>query len=168
MKNKDRGKRRQSRFRVGADIGGTFTDIVFLNDEGTLFTKKVSSSVDDYARAIVEVGLSYEQNATEALRVLEEVAEEWAATDHAREVMVEEAPQVQALLALGDSAVTARVVVQVQPGEQFPAERQLRSLIKTRFDERGIEIPFPRRTVYVKSADGGPGVSDADAAAAGA
>ncbi len=54
MKNKDRGKRRQSRFRVGADIGGTFTDIVFLNDEGTLFTKKVSSSVDDYARAIVE------------------------------------------------------------------------------------------------------------------
>ena len=121
-----------------------------------------------YARAIVEVGLSYEQNATEALRVLEEVAAEWAATDHAREVMVEEAPQVQALLALGDSAVTARVVVQVQPGEQFPAERQLRSLIKTRFDERGIEIPFPRRTVYVKSADGGPGVSDADAAAAGA
>ena len=43
-----------SQFRLGADIGGTFTDIVFLNDEGTLYTKKVSSSVDDYARAVVE------------------------------------------------------------------------------------------------------------------
>ena len=43
-----------SRFRVGADIGGTFTDIVFLDEDGRLFTKKVSSSVDDYARAVVQ------------------------------------------------------------------------------------------------------------------
>jgi N-methylhydantoinase A len=42
------------RFRVGIDIGGTFTDIVFLDEDGRLHTKKVSSSVDDYARAIVE------------------------------------------------------------------------------------------------------------------
>ena len=41
-------------FRVGVDIGGTFTDIVFLNDAGHLLTRKVSSSVDDYARAIAE------------------------------------------------------------------------------------------------------------------
>src|SRR5262245_7521734 len=40
--------------RVGVDIGGTFTDIVFLDDEGRIHTKKVSSSVDDYARAIVD------------------------------------------------------------------------------------------------------------------
>ena len=43
-----------SNFRLGVDIGGTFTDIVFLNDEGELYTHKVSSSVDDYARAIIE------------------------------------------------------------------------------------------------------------------
>ena len=30
-------------FRVGVDIGGTFTDIVFLGDGGERFTKKVSS-----------------------------------------------------------------------------------------------------------------------------
>ena len=41
-------------FRVGVDIGGTFTDIVFLDPSGRLHTRKVSSSVDDYARAIVE------------------------------------------------------------------------------------------------------------------
>ena len=54
MANRERQPPRESRYRVGVDIGGTFTDIVFLNDEGTLFTKKVSSSVEDYARAIVE------------------------------------------------------------------------------------------------------------------
>ena len=118
-----------------------------------------------FARAIVTVGLSYEQDAAEALAVLEDVAREWAETEHAKDVMVEEAPQVQALMDLGDSAVTARIVVQVRPGEQFPAERDLRKLIKARFDERGVEIPFPRRTVYVKSLGEG---DDADAAAAGA
>src|SRR5918992_263054 len=41
-------------FRVGVDIGGTFTDIVFLGADGTLHTKKISSSVDNYARAIAE------------------------------------------------------------------------------------------------------------------
>jgi N-methylhydantoinase A len=57
------------RFRVGVDIGGTFTDIVLLDADGTIHTKKVSSSVDDYARAIVdglgevfsETGLAGEQ-----------------------------------------------------------------------------------------------------------
>jgi N-methylhydantoinase A len=44
-------------FRVGVDIGGTFTDIVFLGDDGAHFTRKVSSTVEDYARAIAE-GLS--------------------------------------------------------------------------------------------------------------
>ena len=42
-----------SGFRGGVDIGGTFTDIVFLNNRGELHIKKVSSSVDNYARAIV-------------------------------------------------------------------------------------------------------------------
>ena len=43
-----------TRFRVGVDIGGTFTDIVFLGDDATLHTKKVSSSVENYARAIAD------------------------------------------------------------------------------------------------------------------
>jgi N-methylhydantoinase A len=43
-----------SRFRVGVDIGGTFTDIVLLDADGRIHTRKVSSSVSDYAQAIVE------------------------------------------------------------------------------------------------------------------
>ena len=40
--------------RVGIDIGGTFTDIVCLEAGGRIRVKKVSSSPDDYARAIIE------------------------------------------------------------------------------------------------------------------
>ena len=40
--------------RVGVDIGGTFTDIVVWANDGEVVVKKVSSSVDDYARAIID------------------------------------------------------------------------------------------------------------------
>lgn len=41
-------------FRIGVDIGGTFTDIVALRSDGALFSKKVLSTPDDYSRAIEE------------------------------------------------------------------------------------------------------------------
>jgi N-methylhydantoinase A len=41
-------------YRVGVDVGGTFTDIVLLGSDGTIHTKKVSSSVGNYAQAIVD------------------------------------------------------------------------------------------------------------------
>jgi N-methylhydantoinase A len=43
-----------TRYRVGVDIGGTFTDIVFLGEHSERLTKKVSSTVDNYATAIVD------------------------------------------------------------------------------------------------------------------
>src|SRR5262245_54523797 len=41
-------------YRVGVDIGGTVTGIVLLGDDGTIHTKKISSSVENYAQAIVD------------------------------------------------------------------------------------------------------------------
>ena len=43
-----------SGYRIGVDIGGTFTDIVLLDDDGNVISKKISSSVENYAHAIVE------------------------------------------------------------------------------------------------------------------
>jgi N-methylhydantoinase A len=40
--------------RVGADIGGTFTDIVFLDADSSVRTLKVLSTPDDFGRAIVD------------------------------------------------------------------------------------------------------------------
>ena len=41
-------------FRIGVDIGGTFTDIVFLGDDGRVLTRKVASTPDDYSRAVLD------------------------------------------------------------------------------------------------------------------
>lgn len=44
-------------YKIGVDIGGTFTDIVILDDAGNIFTKKLLSSPPDYSESI-EVGVS--------------------------------------------------------------------------------------------------------------
>ena len=41
-------------YRLGVDIGGTFTDITLLARDGTLLSKKILSTPDDYSRAIEE------------------------------------------------------------------------------------------------------------------
>ena len=40
--------------RLGVDIGGTFTDVVLLGDDGSVRTAKVLSTPDDYARGVVD------------------------------------------------------------------------------------------------------------------
>lgn len=40
--------------RIGIDVGGTFTDIVAIADDGEVSIRKVPSTVDDYSRAIAE------------------------------------------------------------------------------------------------------------------
>src|SRR5689334_16665123 len=41
------------RTRVGADIGGTFTDLVLIDQDGGVVRKKVPSTTGDYAQGIV-------------------------------------------------------------------------------------------------------------------
>ena len=41
-------------FRVGVDIGGTFTDVVFLSEQGGVHVKKIVSTPDDYSRAVLD------------------------------------------------------------------------------------------------------------------
>ena len=41
-------------YRLGIDIGGTFTDLVLVGSDGSVRTGKLASTPDDYGRAIVE------------------------------------------------------------------------------------------------------------------
>jgi N-methylhydantoinase A len=41
------------RYRAGVDVGGTFTDIVLLGADGSIHTRKVPSTADDYGRGVV-------------------------------------------------------------------------------------------------------------------
>ena len=48
-----------------------------------------------------------------------------------------------------ESAVIVRARIKTLPGKQWAAGRAFNGIVKRVFDERGIEIPFPHRTLYL-------------------
>ena len=50
----------------------------------------------------------------------------------------------------GDSAVIIRGRIKVRPGRQWRVGREYNRRVKNRFDELGIEIPFPQRTLHFR------------------
>jgi small conductance mechanosensitive channel len=100
-----------------------------------------------YMRAIVKVGVAYEQDVEKGMKTLEEIADKWA--EENKDIVLE-APIVQGVLSLGSSEVTLRVSIKVKPMTHWGAERELKRRIKDTFDKKGIEIPFPRQVVYLR------------------
>lgn len=121
--------------------------------------KRVGNWNRGWARAVVEVGVAYEQELGRSLEALKKIGEEWAER-HADIVL--EPPEVHGILGLNGSDVTVRLVVKIDNtnNDRLPAERELRRRVKQVFDRDGIEIPFPRQVVYFRSD------ATADAAAA--
>jgi small conductance mechanosensitive channel len=106
-----------------------------------------------WMRAVVPVGVAYEQDAGKAMRIMETVGKQWA--EERRDIVLEE-PEVQGIMSFDDSSISLRLVIKVRPLQQWGAERELRYRLKEAFDHQGIEIPFPRRVVYTRhKADGG-------------
>jgi len=114
---------------------------------------RVGNKSQNWSRAVVDVGVGYDEDLGRAKRVLAEVAHDlWEDEDY-RSVIIEE-PEVTGVEALTPDAITLRVLVKTAPMEQWAIARELRQRIKARFDHEGIEIPFPQRVVWHR--DGKP------------
>ncbi len=100
-------------------------------------------------RALVDVGVAYEENIDRVLSVLEELSLRFAADNSD----IIEGPTVLGVVELDDSAVIIRIVARTVAMAQWKVERDLRLLIKTEFDSLGIEIPYPRRVLYSRPED---------------
>jgi len=108
---------------------------------------RVGNKSQNWSRAVVDIGVSYDEDLGHARRVLTEVAHELWEDDDYRSVIVEE-PEVTGVEALTPDAITLRVLVKTAPMEQWAIARELRQRIKARFDHEGIEIPHPQRVVW--------------------
>ena len=100
-----------------------------------------------YMRAVVEVGIAYEQDVERGMKALEEIANKWA--EENKDIVLEP-PIIQGVLSLGSSDVTLRIAIKVKSMTHWGAERELKRRIKDTFDKKGIEIPFPRQVVYLR------------------
>ncbi|GGH74142.1 small conductance mechanosensitive channel [Pullulanibacillus pueri] len=97
-------------------------------------------------RALVDIGISYDEDIDEALKVIQEVCEQVAQ----QEENIVEGPDVIGVQALNSSDVVLRVIAQTKNGEQFGVERTLKKAIKEALDAHNIEIPFPHQVMVHK------------------
>ena len=103
-----------------------------------------------WSRAILDIGVSYDTDIDQASDIMNAVADElWQENDP--DLTILEAPSVWGVQELGNDAVVIRLVVKTDPSEQWAVGRVLRARIKKAFDEAGIEIPFPQRTVWIRN-----------------
>ena len=112
--------------------------------------RRVANMTQDWGRAVLDIEVSYDTDISRAKAVIKEVADGvWR--EQIPNATITEEPQIAGVQGLGESAVVIRVMARTEPGEQFAATRELRGRIKEAFDEAGIEIPFPQRSVWVRS-----------------
>lgn len=114
---------------------------------------RVSNLTHGWSRAVIDVGVSYRENADDVMRVLSEIGQELYADPQFRLLMLSE-PEILGLDALADSAIIIKLMVKTRPLHQWTIKREYLRRIKKRFDELGIEIPFPHRTVYHRWEEG--------------
>lgn len=94
--------------------------------------------------AIVDVSIAYEGNINKAEEVIEELLKELPS----RYEEFVDVPELLGVQNLGQSDVVLRIVAEVTPMNHWKMARVLRKELKNRFDEKQIEIPFPRLVMY--------------------
>jgi moderate conductance mechanosensitive channel len=151
----------------------TLRVVVLRDGEGIMHVvpnseiKVVSNKTRGWSRAVVDVGVPYDENVDRALEVLRDEAAQFS-TDKAWGSQLDGPVEVLGVESLSDSAVVLRTMIRTQPGSQWNVAREFRRRIKNRFDQENLEIPFPQRRVHVR-VEGGPAGPDPVAhAAAGA
>ncbi len=100
-----------------------------------------------WSRIVLDVGVAYKENMEDVFKVLNEVGIELA--NHPElGLKVLDPPKVLRLNGFDASQLTIRMLGVCKPLTQWELTGWLRLRIKQRFDEEGIEIPFPHQTIY--------------------
>lgn len=123
------------------DVNGT----VWYVPNGEIL--RVGNQSQNWARAVIDVSVGYQEDLVRVQQVLREVAHDMWEDEDYRGIIIEE-PEVTGVEKLATDAITVRVMVKTAPLEQWAVARTLRQRIKARFDHEGIEIPFAQRVVW--------------------
>ena len=112
--------------------------------------RRVGNMSQLWAKAIMEIDVAYDTDLDLAMETMKTVADGvW--NEQLEEATIVEEPVISGIQNFGADAITIRLSVKTEPAEQWSTGRVLRKRLKEAFDEAGIEIPFPQRTVWLRS-----------------
>lgn len=148
------------RTTVLRDLSGALH--VFRN--GSIAT--LANSTKNWSASVFDIGVAYKEDTDEVADVMKKVAAELQADpDFAAKIL--QPLEVFGVDSFGDSAIVVKARIKTRPMEQWTVGREYRRRLKRAFDQHGIEIPFPHRTLYWGQQPAGLKPTQAEAASQG-
>ncbi|MGI9017828.1 MAG: mechanosensitive ion channel family protein [Euzebya sp.] len=138
-------------------VEGVTLRVTRLRDvEGTVWhipngeIRRVGNLSQLWSRSLLDIGVAYDTDLDHAGEVITRIATEMAQHPDWAESILEPA-ELWGVQQFGPSEVVLRLVIKTQAASQWKVNREFRARIKKAFDAEGIEIPFPQRTVWLRS-----------------
>lgn len=118
---------------------------VHIFPNGTITT--LSNMTHEYSYYVFNVGVAYKEDTDHVVEVLEQIGDEMIRDEKYKPLIL--APlEVLGVDQFGDSAVMIKARFKTVPVQQWTVGREMNRRIKKKFDEVGIEMPFPHRSIY--------------------
>ena len=107
----------------------------------------LSNMTRQFSYYVFDLGVAYKENTDRVVEVIKEVGAT-ILNDPEYAPFIKEPIEVLGVDQFADSAVIIKARIKTEPIKQWMVGRELNRRFKKRFDELGIEIPFPHSTLY--------------------
>ncbi len=116
---------------------------------------RVRNDSQEWARAVLDVAVAHDADLDTVYAVLEETGRTLRQDPDFGDALLED-PAVWGVQSVDSDGVLVRIAVRTVPLQQWGVTRELRRRVKEALDAAGVDIPYPRRPVYVREgADAG-------------
>lgn len=123
------------------DLTGT----VHVFPNGTINT--LSNMTLNWSGYVMDIGVAYKEDLDSVIDTIEEVGKSLQENSPVGRYILEPI-EVFGVDDFGDSAIIVKARLKTMPGQQWLVGRAYRKQLKYAFDKKGIEIPFPHRSLY--------------------
>ncbi len=108
---------------------------------------RVKNMTKGYSYFVFDIGVAYREDVDRVMAVLVEIAADLRADPlYAADIL--EPLEMLGVDRFDESAIIIRCRLKTLPSQQWRIGREMNRRIKKTFDAKGIEIPFPHRTIY--------------------
>jgi small-conductance mechanosensitive channel len=123
------------------DLSGVYHIIPFSSVD------VVSNFTRDFSFWVIDIGIAYREDMGAARQAIFDAFEEVRLHPEVGGFVLADLEWF-GLESFGDSAMMLRARIKTWPARQWAVGRAYNEILKRIFDERGIEIPFPQRTLW--------------------
>lgn len=107
----------------------------------------LANMTKDWSAMVFDIGIAYKENVDKVIEIIKEVGEGLQSDEEFKEKFIDPM-EIFGLDKFGDSAVVIKARIKTVPSAQWMIGREFNKRLKEAFDAKGIEIPFPHRTIY--------------------